>query len=218
MTIRSIYDFAAQKMVAIYDAVPHSRIPVLSDLVQASWPNWREAIKELFVILFFSLMPLWLGLLIINLTTIPARASEFLTNFAASSDLGILSTSLLGPMLYMMFREDSERTADRISPGFPSGLWFIMATVACCMVATAIYCFTYLNGTHAFFSQSGSIISFVNSHTVALTSWSLFVAVISLILCAATIRNSIETQPPRMMSEDTSDYVSALQAAQGKDK
>lgn len=190
------------------------RIPIIADLLLASWPNWREALKEIFVILFFSLMPLWLGLLIVNILTITDNASRFIEKFASSSDLGILSASLLGPMLYMMFREDSERTGDRTIPGFPSGLWFIMATVACCMVATAIYSFTYLSGTHAFFDKGGLLITFVNSETVASTSWFLFAAVVALILFAATIRNSMETRPPRMMSEDTEEYVSELEAAQ----
>jgi hypothetical protein len=193
---------------------PQARIPIIADLLTASWPNWREALKEVFVFLFFSLMPLWLGILIINLLKITDSASDFITKFASSSDLGILSASLLGPMLYMMFREDNERTGDRIAPGFPSGLWFVMSTVGCCMVATAIYCFNYLSGMHAFFDSHGTLITFINSSTVAITSWSLFVVVVGLILCASTIRNSIETQPPRMMSADTQDYVSALQAAQ----
>ena len=98
-------------------------------------------------------------------------------------------------MLYMMFREDSERTGDRTIPGFPSGLWFIMITVACCMVATAIYCFAYLSGIHAFFDSYGSVIVFVNSHTVASTSWVLFAVVVALILCASTIRNSMKHSP-----------------------
>lgn len=193
-----------------------TRIPIIADLTGASWPNWREAIKEIFVILFFSLMPLWLGLLIVTLLTITGGPSEFIKKFASSSDLGILSTSLLGPMLYMMFREDSDRAADRITPGFPSGLWFIMFTVGCCVVATAIYCFTYLSGIHAFFDSSGALVSFVNSGTVAMASWCLFVVVVTLILFASTIRNSMETQPPRMMSADTQTYVSAFQAAQGE--
>ena len=181
-------------------SLSQARIPIFADLCSASWPNWREAFKEIFVILFFSLMPLWLGLLIVNLLTITEGTSGFIAKFASSSDLGILSASLLGPMLYMMFREDDERTGDRIAPGFPSGLWFIMLTVACCMVATAIYCFTYLSGIHAFFDRYGSVVIFVNSQTVASTSWFLFVVVVALILCAATIRNSMETQPARMMS------------------
>jgi hypothetical protein len=202
---------------ARWGSLNQARIPIFADLCSASWPNWREALKEIFVILFFSLMPLWLGLLIVNLLTISDGTSGFITKFASSSDLGILSASLLGPMLYMMFREDDERTGDRIAPGFPSGLWFIMLTVGCCMVATAIYCFTYLSGIHAFFDKNGSVVVFVNSQTVASTSWSLFVAVVALILCASTIRNSMETQPARMMSADTEEYVSELQAAQGSE-
>jgi uncharacterized membrane protein len=190
-------------------------IPIITDLRSASWPNWREGFKEVFVILFFSLMPLWLGLLIVESLTITDRTSSFLAKFASSSDLGILSASLLGPLLYMMFREEAERTGARIVPRFPSGLWFIMIIIACCMVATLIYCFTYLSGIGAFYDRIGAPIHFVNSSTVAFISWVLLAVVVLLMLFACTIRNSLETEPPRMMSGDTQDYVVQFEAAQG---
>lgn len=198
----------------LWASLKEARIPIIADLRPASWPNWREAFKEVFVTLFFSLMPLWLGLLIVKLITITDGTSGFIAKFASSSDLGILSASLLGPMLYMMFREDNDATGNRIIPGFPSGLWFIMVTVACCIVATVIYSFTYLSGIHAFFDKNGSVVTFINSETVTQASWTLFGAVVALILCASTIRNSIETRPARMMSDDTQDYVADLEAAQ----
>jgi hypothetical protein len=201
-------------LAGLWSSFKSARIPIIADLLTASWPNWREAFKEIFVTLFFSLMPLWLGLLIVKLLTITDGTSQFITKFASSSDLGILSASLLGPMLYMMFREDNDASGDRIIPGFPSGLWFIMATVACCIVATVIYSFTYLSGIHAFFDKGGTVVTFVNSETVTQTSWTLFSVVVALILCASTIRNSIETRPARMMSDDTQNYVADLQAAQ----
>jgi hypothetical protein len=191
-----------------------ARIPIVADLRGASWPNWREGLKEVIVTLFFSLMPLWLGLLIVKILSITDSVSAFVTKFASSSDLGILSASLLGPMLYMMFREDELRE-NRTIPGFPSGLWFIMVTVACCIVATVIYCFSYVSGLHAYFDESGKSISFVKAETISVTSWTLFAVVVILLLCACTIRNSVETQPPRMMSEETQEYVKDLQAAQG---
>lgn len=118
--------------------IESTRIPIVPELLTASWPNWRESFKEAFVTLFFSLMPLWLGLLIVRLLTIADGTSGFIAKFASSSDLGILSASLLGPMLYMMFREDGD-SEQRIVPRFPSGLWFIMSTVACCIVATVTH-------------------------------------------------------------------------------
>lgn len=190
------------------------RVPIIAELRSASWPNWREGLKEVFVILFFSLMPLWLGLLIVNLLTITDSASGFIKKFASSSDLGILSASLLGPMLYMMFREVNEGSGDRTNAGFPSGLWFIMAMIGCCVVATAIYCFAYVSGLHTYFNRDGTPVTFINAETVAVTSWTLFVVVVTLILCACIIRNSTETQPPRMMSADTQEFVAELQAAQ----
>jgi hypothetical protein len=108
-----------------------ARFPIVSDLRSASWPNWREAFKEVFVILFFSLMPLWLGLFIVEMLTITDGPSSFIEKFASSSDLGILSASLL-------------------------------------------------------------------------------------ILFASTLRNSAETEPARMMSADTQDFVDDLAAAQGE--
>lgn len=191
-----------------------ARIPIIADLLSASWSNWREAFKEVFVILFFSLMPLWLGLLIAKLLAITDSVFEFIERFASSSDLGILSASLLGPMLYMMFREDDSATENHIVPRFPSGLWFTMITVACCIVATVIYCFTYVSGARSFFDSAGKAITFVNSETVALTSWALFGVVVVLLLCGCTIRNSVETQPTRMMSAETQEYVSEFRAAQ----
>jgi len=159
-------------------------------------------------------MPLWLGLLIVEVLTITDDTSSFVTKFASSSDLGILSASLLGPLLYMMFREEGEPTGDRLAPRFPSGLWFIMITMACCIVATVIYCFTYLSGTGLFYDRLGEPIKFVNAYTVTMTSWTLFAVVVILMLCAFTIRNAIESEPPRLMSTDTRDYVADFTAAQ----
>ena len=194
--------------------VESCHIPILPELLTASWPNWRESFKEAFVTLFFSLMPIWLGVLIVKLLAIGGGTSAFIAKFASSSDLGILSASLLGPMLYMMFREDTDASEQRIVPRFPSGLWFIMSTVACCIVATVIYSFTYVSSLKKYFDVDGTIITFVNPETVAFVSWSLFGLVVILIICASTIRNSMETRSPGMMSTDTQDYVSKLQAAQ----
>jgi hypothetical protein len=194
--------------------IQDTRIPVIPELLTASWSNWRESFKEAFVTLFFSLMPLWLGLLIVNLLTITDGTSGFIAKFASSSDLGILSASLLGPMLYMMFREDKDASERRIIPRFPSGLWFIMFTVACCIVATVIYCFNYVSGLRRYFDESGTLIGFVKPDTIAVISWWLFCLVVVSIICASTIRNSMETRSPGMMSADTQDYVSQLQAAQ----
>jgi hypothetical protein len=194
--------------------IQSSHIPIVPELLTASWPNWRESFKEAFVTLFFSLMPIWLGILIVKLLAIGGGTSAFIAKFASSSDLGILSASLLGPMLYMMFREDRDSSEQRIVPRFPSGLWFIMSTVACCIVATVIYSFTYVSGLKKYFDDNGTIITFVNPETVAFVSWALFAVVVVLIICASTIRNSMETRSPGMMSADTQDYVTKLQEAQ----
>ncbi|MBI3503662.1 MAG: hypothetical protein HY059_02380 [Proteobacteria bacterium] len=190
------------------------RIPIFSDLRAASWANWREALKELFVTLFFSLMPLWLGLFIVTILTITTGAWRFIENFASSSDLGILSTSLLGPLLYAMFREEESAGPTSMAPRFPGGLWFVMIVLACCTIATAIYSFTYLSEINVFYDASGRVIKFVDDPTVAMASWILFIVVVFVILFASTIRNSLESESPRMMSNDTQDFVKSFGAAQ----
>lgn len=72
-----------------------SYFPIISDVRPASWSNWREALKEVFVTLVFSLMPLWLGLISVLILTITDGASTFVTKFASRAELAIVATSLL---------------------------------------------------------------------------------------------------------------------------
>ena len=67
--------------------------PIIGALAIAQWPDVRDALTEVFVILLFSLMPLWLGFLITKLILLPTNALDFLEKFASSSDLGILSAA-----------------------------------------------------------------------------------------------------------------------------
>lgn len=188
--------------------------PILSDVRPASWSDWREALKEVFVTLFFSLMPLWLGIFIVLILTITDGAFSFVTKFASRAELAIVATSLLGPLLYMMFREEGPTPGDWLIRRFPGGLWFIIIILACCIIATVMYAFTYLSETRAFYDKSGAPINFIAADTVALLSWVLFIIVVLLILFACTIRNFIENLAPRMMSGDTEEFVEEVQADQ----
>lgn len=191
-----------------------SYFPIVSDARPASWSNWREALKEVFVTMTFSLMPLWLGLISILILTITDGPSSFVTKFASRAELAIVATSLLGPLLYMMFREEGATPGNWLVPRFPGGLWFIMIIVACCVIATIMYSFTYLSETAAFFDKAGNPIHFIAGDTVAWLSWVLFAIVTLLTLFACTIRNFIDTRAPRIMSEDTEAFVDEVQADQ----
>ncbi len=195
-------------------ALQGARFPILSDVVAVSWSNWREATKEVFVVLFFSLMPLWLGLVIVMISATTWDITNFLGRFASSSDLGILAASLLGPLLYMMFRDEDKPTGDKFVR-FPSGLWLVLIMIACCIVATAIYSLTYLSETVVLRDNQGAVIELVNSRRVAAVSWVLFSVAIVVTLIACAIRNSLENQAPRMMSADTQSYVDQLAAQVG---
>src|ERR1700680_1131177 len=111
-------------------------------------------------------MPLWLGLLAIRVLSISENTALFIYKFASSSDLGIISTSLLGPLLYMMFRDDGQNATDRIVPRFPSGLCFIIIIFASCVVATVSYCFSYLSNISSFYNEGGTPIQFVDPESV----------------------------------------------------
>lgn len=199
------------KMKSILDSI---YIPILWDVRSASWANWREAFKEVFITLFFSLMPLWLGLISVFILTISDGASNFVAKFASSAELAIVATSLLGPMLYMMFREDGSSPGNWDVPRFPSGLWFIVIVIGCCVLATTMYSYTYLSEASAFYDKAGAPIHFIGADTVALLSWVLLGIVVFLILFACTIRNSLESGTPRTMSGETEDFVADVQAGQ----
>jgi len=190
---------------------PRLNVPIISDLSRAKWPAWRDALIELFVILFFSLMPLWLGLLITGILTFPENRPTFLEKFASSSDLGIISAALLGPLLYAIFRDDGAMVRDRFSAKFPSGLWFVIGILLCCLVATVIYSLTYVSGARAFFDQQGHYIEFVNAAAVRTLSWLVFVVAILLVLSLATIRNSMGSAA-LLMGDDANDLTSRLRA------
>lgn len=187
-----------------------NRVPILRDLLLAGWPNWREALKELFVILLFSLMPAWVGLIAVTVLTITNGPVDFLDRFASSSDLGILSASILGPLLYMMFRDEG---SDRFIPAFPGGLWFVVLIVICCIVASVIYALAYLSGAELFFNKAGAAVQLINSPSVAAASWVLFTLSSLLVLFACTIRNAMD-DTPRLMRNDTQAFVAEMQSDQ----
>jgi hypothetical protein len=182
--------------------------------MNARWPQWKESLKEVFIISLFSLMPVWLGLLLVQVLKITNGPQDFLEKFASSSDLGILAASLLGPLLYMMFRDEGQSTSEGMFPRFPDGLWFTVLILVTCVVATAIYCFTYLSGVAAFFDKSGAPIDFIDKNSVKSISWLLFVVSILLVLVASTIRNSLYSRTAQMMNEDTQRYVAELETAE----
>jgi hypothetical protein len=187
------------------------QIPIVSDLLLARWPQWREALKELLVVLLFSLMPLWLGLLIVGLLSLPDSTGGFLGRFASSSDLGIISASLLGPLLYVILRDQGPMSGDRISTQFPSALWFVLFIFLCCLVTTTMYSFNYLSGLNWIFDATGHPIRFVDAAFVSGMSVVVFVFSIFLVLSVAVIRNTITSGAPGIMSEETESLANQLQ-------
>ena len=195
-----------------------AHVPIVMYLRLASRKDWAQATVELFVILFFSLMPIWLGILGVQISSAPDSAADFLSKFASSSDLGILSASLLGPLLYMLFRSEGRSAGERpvppLIPPFPNGLSFVITIIFCCVVASVLYCFTYLSAVRPVFDSHGIPIALVNPHMVAAISWMLFAVSILLVLSAATIRNTLYSRPTELMQADTGDFVQRLRDAE----
>ncbi len=183
-------------------------IPIIKELKTASKDDWIEAAKELLFTLFFSLMPVWLGFIMITLLALPETPFSFISKFAASSDLSLISASLIGPLLYMMFGKSI--TEGKLSMPFPSGLWFLILIFFLCLIATVIYCFTYISETDWFYDLAGKKIIFTNEDAVMYISFAVFAVSIFLILSALTIQNSIQN-PTSLMRNDTANYVDDLQ-------
>jgi hypothetical protein len=140
-----------------------------------------------------------------------------LQEFASSSDLGILSAALLGPLIYTIFKEYTPPSEVTGLSRFPSGLWFIILIIIACVIATTIYCFVYVSKSQAFFNKAGSPIWFVNSGSVELLSWILLILSVFLVTAATTIRNSMETRAraaAQQFSEETENFVSEFRHEQ----
>jgi hypothetical protein len=90
------------------------KFPIFSAMGIARWPDVRDALTEIFVILLFSLMPLWLGFLITKILVLPENGGDYLDKFASSADLGLISAAFLGPLLYVILKEDGPAVGQRV--------------------------------------------------------------------------------------------------------
>ncbi|HWD27819.1 MAG TPA: hypothetical protein VG387_11685 [Rhizomicrobium sp.] len=193
------------------------RIPIFYELYTAKAADVREALKEVVITLIFSLMPLWVGILIVNVVQLSNGTITFLDKFASSADLGILSASLLGSLIYTIFREYTPPSEVSGLSRFPSGLWFVTITIIACIIAATMYGFVYVAHNGQFYNIAGKAIGIVNAEVIAKLSWALLVVAIFLVTASATIRNSMESRAratTKLMSEDTSNYVQQFEAAQ----
>lgn len=192
----------------------YRQVPIVSPLLETRTRHWKEAAAELLVILLFSLMPVWLGMLITGWIVTDSSMSDFLYNFASSSELGVISAALLGPVLYLVFRDEGDTRSKGFGQEFPSGLTFIMLTFVCCLVATVIYCFNYLQELDIIYDAEGKHLEFVSKSNVAWISWIIFFVSILLVLISSVLRNYLASMSPSVMIRDEKTFTEAFQAQQ----
>lgn len=114
----------------------------------------------------------------------------------------------------MIFKDENDRDSDGLFRKFPDALWFTVLIFVACVIATVIYSFTYVSEVSQLFDKDRAPINFVDGESVTIISWALFIFSILLLFFASAIRNAMYSRAPRIMREDTEDYVEALKEAE----
>lgn len=83
------------------------RVPLFGPLVDCTWPDHWEAIREITVELFWSMMPLWLGAFVIVLQASqrrPTLTAALLTTIS-NGELLLYAASLLSPIFWIALHD-----------------------------------------------------------------------------------------------------------------
>jgi hypothetical protein len=168
---------------------------VAATVVTATLPIW-----------FFPLVSLFLVGLSYSLTLLDHSISE--------GELFLFCTSLVGPLLYILFRIYEVPETDRhrhikyrISLVFPHGLKFAAIVFFVCIIAAAIFGLQKINPKF-----SGGDISKGGYITLSVI---LFVISILSLLAASTLRNEMDSySPSKLMRKQEDDFATRYQAGE----
>ena len=114
--------------------------------------NFVDAIKELLTVLLFGFMPIILGLLFAWLSPI-GSIKKFVLGFFASGEALLLSTALIGPLIYVLVKnygdlpslsgliKNYKNLPETLSIKFPFGWTFILLIILICLIAAGVFGF-----------------------------------------------------------------------------
>lgn len=111
------------------------KAPVFGGLINCNGRDFWEALKEVFVVVFFSLSPIWLWVFYMSIAKASAdlRWFDILADTVSHGELFLYCTSLLAPIFYIAL-------ADRQTTGtFPSKLSHIVIVVIIIILSAVFF-------------------------------------------------------------------------------
>lgn len=167
---------------------------------------FRDALTELTVTLIAATLPIWFFPLIALFLIGFSYSWSLLDHSISEGELFLFCTSLVGPLLYILFRiyevpesERPKRFKYKVSLVFPHALKFAVVILVICITSAAIFGLQKINPNF-----SGVDIS--KSGYIAL-SIGLFVISILAMLAATFFRNEMDIySPSKLMRQEEDDF------------
>lgn len=113
------------------------RFPKISPWAKVVWQHIHLSLLEFLFLVFFGLMPVWLGSLF--KAALGENYVAYLDSYLTGGEALLLATATIGPMLYVVVGSDfGVKKGER---SFPLKAWFAFAIFAICIVSAGLYGF-----------------------------------------------------------------------------
>jgi hypothetical protein len=174
------------------------KLPLIGDVVQCTLEDYVDAIKELLTILFFSFMPIWLGLLFASISA-KGTIDGFVKTFLNSGEALLISAGLVGPLIYVLTKKYGDLPRS-LTMRFPQGWFFTLSIFAICVIAGAVFGAERGMAPQTIADQS-------RSTGGELLSKVMLIASIVIVFLVSAIRNHLDRGAPEAMRADTNRFL-----------
>jgi uncharacterized Tic20 family protein len=167
---------------------------------------FKDAIAEVFFTIGTATLPVWFFPFLAAFLVGSTYALHLLDHSVSNGELLLLSTSLVGPLLFMLFRVYEDPTAEgqhrfkyRLSLVFPHAKLFGAVVFFICITSAAIFGLQKINPSFAGETLNKSGYVFI--------SLLLFAISVIAFLIATMLRNELESySPSKAMRHDEDDF------------
>jgi uncharacterized membrane protein len=177
--------------------------PLIKDFKNCSRDDFVEAAKELFVLIVFAGMPVWLGLIFSVLSKADKATTIFFLEFLASGESLLISAALVGPLIYVITRKYGD-LPEAFTIRFPQGWLFVVLIAIICVIAAATFGFDRVFRQAA--TDHGRSSVFDESSIRMFSLCTLFISV-AIVYLVSVLRNYLDRGAPAIMRSDTQSFL-----------
>lgn len=153
---------------------------------QWQFDDFRRGTHELFWMLFFGVMPLWVGWLFVR-TYGATFAAKYFHEFINGGDLLLISVALVGPLMYPLLRQYGKK--DISTTPFPLNVIFIIVIFLLTIISTGSFYELKLMNSDIFPKHDDMPIDHDYTSTVSYIS---FISAIAIAFSINSLRNLMD--------------------------